>query len=378
MVYVIKLLHVISDTNIGGAGKYLLTYLANCNRERFEVIVVVPQGSALIREIKDKGFDVIEAKGMSDKSVGASAVFDLRKIISREKPDIVHTHAALSARIAARLAGKSKIIYTRHSVFPQKAYLTKGIGKKINGFAASLLSDGIIAVAGAAKKNLTDTGIDERKIRVIYNGVDPIKKLTEDEKQEVRRKLGISPNEFVVAIIARLEHVKGHRYFIEAAKAVKNAGIAARFVIAGTGSCEGQLKQLAADMGLGDTVLFTGFLKNVNELENIMDVQVNASFGTEAASLSLLEGMSIGKPAVVSDFGGNPELIEDGVNGFVVPQKNSEAIAQKIIKLLTDEKLRNDISNAAVQAFQSRFTSKIMTENMEDFYYSIIEGKDEK
>jgi glycosyltransferase involved in cell wall biosynthesis len=88
--------------------------------------------------------------------------------------------------------------------------------------------------------------------------------------------------------------------------------------------------------------------------------------------------MSIGKPAVVSDFGGNPELIEDGVNGFVVPQKNSEAIAQKIIKLLTDEKLRNDISNAAVQAFQSRFTSKIMTENMEDFYYSIIEGKDEK
>ncbi|NLB80241.1 MAG: glycosyltransferase [Clostridiaceae bacterium] len=373
-----KLMHVISDTNIGGAGKYLLTYLENCNKKIFDIIVVLPHGSKLENEVKKLGFDVALTEGLADKSVSFPAMFNLYEIFKTHKPDIVHTHAAFSARVAARIAGVKKIVYTRHSVFPQKAYLTKGIGKKINGFTAKLFSDKIIAVANAAKKNLTETGIDDKMISVIYNGVNAITELPDEKKSKVRESLGIKTNEFVIAIIARLELVKGHEYFINAAQEVKEAGIKARFVIAGTGTREQALKQLVKDNKLEDTVLFTGFLKDIYQLENIMDIQVNASFGTEAASLSLLEGMSIGKCAVVSDFGGNPEVIENGVNGFVVPQKNSHAIAQKIIYLLSDENLKKEISANAVKVFNKRFTSKIMTQNMESFYEQVVERNDEK
>ena len=106
-----------------------------------------------------------------------------------------------------------------------------------------------------------------------------------------------------------------------------------------------------------------------------MDIQANASFGTEAASLSLLEGMSIGKPAVVSDFGGNPELIKDDLNGYVVPKQNSNALANAIIKLLRDENLRKKISKQSREVFENRFTSRIMTNNMENFYKNICEVK---
>ncbi len=374
----IKLFHIISDTNIGGAGKYLLTYLANCDRQTFDITVIVPVESKLTAEIERLNCKVIECRAMEDKSIDPIAVLELFRILSREKPEIVHTHAVLSARIAARLAGINRIIYTRHSVFEQKAYLTKGIGKKINGIAGRLLSDRIIAVAEAAKKNLTDTGIDDKRISVIYNGVDPQIEFSDEEKDVIREKFGIAKGEYVIAIIARLELVKGHKYFVEAAEMVKKSGIKVRFVIAGTGTCENELKELVSQKKLEDTVLFTGFLSNVGELENIMDIQANASYGTEAASLSLLEGMSLGKPAVVSDFGGNPELISNGINGLVVPQKNSQAMAEAIISLISDNTLRSKISDNAKEIFKTRFTSKIMTDNMEKFYKSVLEGKDER
>lgn len=366
-----KIVHTISDTNIGGAGKYLLTYLKNCDKTSFDISVVLPVGSQLILEVKNLGFRVIEADGMADKSISLKGVMSLFKILKKEKPKILHTHASLSARIAARLAGRAKIIYTRHTVFPQKPYLTQGLGKWINGLAAAVLSDKVIAVADAAKKNLTDTGVSEKNITVIYNGVDPQKKISTEEKALVRKNLGIDEDEKVIAIIARIEHFKGHEYFIQAAEEVKKQGIKARFVIAGNGSLESSMRDLVKEKNLDDIVLFTGFLNDVSGLENIMDIQINSSYDTEAASLSLLEGMSLGKPAVVSKSGGNPELIQDGSNGFVVPQRDSKAMAEAIIRLLKDDEIYNKFSNNARQIYENNFTSKIMTENMEKFYKTL-------
>jgi len=371
----LKLMHIISDTNIGGAGKYLLTYLNNCDKTAFDISVVVPVNSRLIKEIEALDFKVIAVEGMADKSFSFEAVSQLVKVFENESPDIVHTHATLSGRIAAKLAGVKAIIYTRHSVFEPKEYLTKGIGKWINGAFGGYFSTRIIAVAGAAKKNLTDTGIKDENIDVIYNGVDGLIEISDEQKLDAKKTLGISEDEYIVAIIARLELVKGHEYFIDAAGLVKKAGIKARFVIAGTGTREEALRAYAKEKGLSDVVLFTGFLNDVSLLMNIMDIQANASFGTEAASLSLLEGMSIGKPAVVSDFGGNPELIQSDLNGYVVPKQNAEALANAIIKLLSDENLRSKISRQSMEVFSSRFTSRIMTSNMESFYKNICEVK---
>ena len=124
----IKVLNIISDSNIGGAGKCVLNFLKYYDRKKFAVKVVVPRGSLLKPEIEKLGTKVIEADGITDKSFDLKAVKNLRKIISRSNPDIVHTHGSLSGRIAAKLCGK-KIIYTRHSVFPVSRRISHGLGK---------------------------------------------------------------------------------------------------------------------------------------------------------------------------------------------------------------------------------------------------------
>ena len=369
-----KILHIISDSNIGGAGRYLLTYLKNCDTVNFDVGVVIPCNSKLKPEIEKLGFSLYEIEGLAEKSFSTAAVKNLKFIFRSLKPDIVHAHACLSARIAAKLCGVKAVFYTRHSVFPQSKKLTNPVGRMINGFVGGILADGIISVADAARQNLLDTGISDRKIRVIYNGVNALKKADDAEKVKIRENFGIPEDCKVVSIIARLEEVKGHEYFIDAAKLVAEKGYKTKFVIAGTGSREEQLKLYAKEK-FAENVMFLGFVKNVSDLENITDIQANASFGTEAASLSLLEGMSIGVPAVVSDFGGNPELIKNDVNGYVVPKQNAAAMAEAIVKILEDDALYLRLSDGAVREFNSRFTAEIMTLNMEKYYNDILEGR---
>ena len=304
----IKVIEVSSDTNIGGAGKCLLTLLENFDYNTFDVKVVLPKNSLLKPHIDKMNIPVIEVDGIADKSLDFTAVKELRMIFKRERPDIVHTHASMSARIAAKQAG-AKVVYTRHSVFEPSKKISRGIGKVINGMINNHYADSIIAVAEAAKDNLTDTGVKESKIKVILNGVDGLTPVSTDEKRIIKERFNLPDGYKAVSIVARLEDIKGHDYFIEAADRLLQKGIKARFYIAGTGSYENHLKEKVKSMNRQEQIIFTGFISDVDKLMSITDVQANASFGTEATSLALLEGMSLGIPAVVSDFGGNPGVI---------------------------------------------------------------------
>ncbi|MBQ7573818.1 MAG: glycosyltransferase family 4 protein [Clostridia bacterium] len=368
----IKVIEVSSDTNIGGAGKCLITLLENFDYTRYDVSVVLPKNSLLKEHIEKLGIRVTEIDGMADKSLDMGAVWKLKRVFDAQKPDIVHTHGSMSARIAGRLSG-AKVVYTRHSVFPPSPKISKGVGKVINGMVNNSLADGIIAVAEAAKDNLTDTGINPKKIRVILNGVDGLKEVSESEKDDIRKRFGII-DEKVVSIVARLEDIKGHKYFIEAADTVLKKGVNAKFFIAGTGSYEGELKKFVKALKRDKDIIFTGFIKDVDKLMSITNVQVNASYGTEATSLALLEGMSIGIPAVVSDFGGNPGVIKDGVNGFIFPQKNAKALSEKLLKVLSDDDVYQTLSRGAREVFKTTFTAKAMTENTQDLYDDVMGG----
>ena len=332
----IKVIEVSSDTNIGGAGKCLLTLLENFDYNTFDVKVVLPKNSLLKPHIDKMNIPVIEVDGIADKSLDFAAVKELRMIFKRERPDIVHTHASMSARIAAKQAG-AKVVYTRHSVFEPSKKISRGIGKVINGMINNHYADSIIAVAEAAKDNLTDTGVKESKIKVILNGVDGLTPVSTDEKRIIKERFNLPDGYKAVSIVARLEDIKGHDYFIEAADRLLQKGIKARFYIAGTGSYENHLKEKVKNMNRQEQIIFTGFISDVDKLMSITDVQANASFGTEATSLALLEGMSLGIPAVVSDFGGNPGVIKNGQNGYIVPKQNSKALADNLEVLLTDQ-----------------------------------------
>ena len=368
-----KILHIISDSNIGGAGKYLLNYLGNCDTSKFQVKIVLPIRSKLIYEISNLGFEFIEIDGLAEKSFSTTAVKNLIKIFRDEKPDIIHAHACLSARIAAKLCGVRAIVYTRHTDSAPSKKLTNPVGKAINGFINGYLADGIIAISDTARKNLLETGISEKKIKIIYNGVNPIDKLNEEDRKKVYSDFGIEYGTKIIGIVARLEEIKGHKYFIDAAKIVQDKGYDAKFVIAGIGSQEQFLKQYVKDIN-ADNVIFLGFVSNVSDLNNIMYLQINAS-SYEALGLAAIEGMRVGVPAVVTSFGGNPEVVADGINGYVINGQNSEEFAEKIIKLLDDDELYKRLSVGALEVYNSKFTAKAMTENMEKFYFDILEGK---
>lgn len=367
----IKVVEVSSDSNIGGAGKCILTFLKTFNRDEFDVCVVLPRNSLLKPEVEKYGVKVFEADRLAEKSLDFRAVTGLKRLFGRLKPDIVHTHASMSARIAAKLCG-IKTVYTRHSVFPPSAAISKGVGKLINGMVNNMTADRIIAVAEAAKDNLIATGVSADKIDVILNGVEPLKPYNPEKISELKQKYGISDGEKTAVMAARLNVVKGHRYCVEAARILKERGVTAKFLIAGTGDTEDELREQIESEGLADTVIMLGFLQNVEPLMNVMDVQVNCSFGTEATSLALLEGMSLGKPAVATDFGGNPGVIEDGVNGFLTPTHDAEALADTLEKLFTDDGMYQKVSENCKNVYERKFTADVNTRNIENVYKRVL------
>lgn len=370
----IKIVNVISDTNVGGAGKCVINFCKNYDKNDFEVVVILPKDSALIEELKNTSAKIIELDGLKDKSWDFKSLLKLIKIFKEEKPDIVHTHACSTARLAARFIRNCKVVFTRHSVFPVSEKIKKGLGRFFYKTSNDFLSDRIIAVADAAKENLTDGGIPPEKIDVILNGVEKIKETSKSEREKLKEKYNIKSDEYVIGIMARLEEVKGHGTFINAAKILlEEKKINAKFLILGTGSKEEELKNKVEELNLKDKIIFTGFVKNVQDFLNIIDVQVNCSFGTEATSLALLEGMSIGVPAVVTDFGGNPGVIKDGENGFIVPIKSPKETAEKIYKILSDKNLFEKMKQKSIEIFEDKFTVQVYTKNIQDFYKKVEE-----
>jgi glycosyltransferase involved in cell wall biosynthesis len=369
----LRVTSVITDSNIGGAGTVLMTLLKNADREAFSHTVILPANSRLTRPIANLEVteQLWEIPAIAEQSFSREGLAVLRVALRRVSPDLIHTHGSLSARVAARLMG-IPVVATRHSVFDPDPRDTRFPRRQILGATNALLANRIIAVSPAAAKNLTDTGTPSRKITVVMNGAEPARRLNADERDEVRREYGIQDGEFVCAIIARLEEVKGHRTVIEAAKLLRDYPI--KIIAAGTGSLEFDLRRLALDEGARN-IDFVGFLPDVYKLENVMGVQLNASFGTEATSISLLEGMSLGVPAVVTDFGGNPYVIRDGENGIVVPTRDARALADAILKLYTDRELYARMSQNAERIYNESFTAERMTRDTERVYRQICRIK---
>ena len=370
----IKVLNILTDSNIGGAGRCLINYLKYCDRDRFSVQVVLPRNSKLKPEVTALNVPVIEADGIAEQSFSFAGVGILKKIIQAEQPDLVHTHGSLSGRIAARQCG-AKVIYTRHSAFPVPSYLHRGPGRWLNGWINSHYADSIIAVSPATAQNLTDSGVPKKKITVMMNGVEPLQRSTPEACAQLRHTLKIPEGVFTGGIFARLEPYKGHQLLLEAAKKLLEQGRDFRFLICGTGPQEEAIRTGIAELGLERHVLFLGFVQNVAEILSILDIQLNCSYGTEASSLALIEGMSLGLATVASDYGGNPWQVDDGTTGLLFQTGNSDHLAEQIARLMDDPELLSSLRSSALEAYRSRFTGEIFAKNIERVYTQTLAHK---
>lgn len=370
----IRVLNIISDTNIGGAGRVILNYLNYTDKSRFETLVAVPRGSLLKEPLEQAGAKVYEVDGMADRSYHKDDVKLLKELIRRVKPDLVHTHGSFSGRIAARRC-HVPVVYSRHSAFPVPAKLKYPPGRWVNKLVNEHYADRIIAVSPATRDNLTDGGISPKKITVVMNGVAPVERASPQDRAALRESLGIPEDTVVFGILARIEDYKGHLYLVEAARVLKDRGITGfRVLIAGTGSFEREVARAVKEMGVEDVVEMLGFRSDVARLLSALDVQLNASYGTEATSLALLEGMSLGLPTVASDYGGNPWVIENGKEGFLFPSQNADALADAMERLILDPELRQAMGRRALERYQREFTGEVFARNTEKIYLDILKG----
>lgn len=369
----LRVLEVISDMNIGGAGRLLLNRVKNTDKERFELSVIIPKGSMLLEPLSKENIIVYEIDGGKNKSFEPKSFLSFFKLIKRINPDIINSHGSMNARISAKLLGIKVKIFTRHCDFPTRKLLNlvgiRGLVRFFNGG----LSDGAIAVSSSARDNLLSLGINEEKIKVIINGAEEQRLLTKDAKKDLREKMDIGEKDFVVGIFARLEPYKDHITFLKAASVLKNKNC--RFLIVGTGSRELEIKEFAKALDVEGRVSFVGFVDDVSPFMNITDVNVNCSVGTETSSLALSEGMSLGIPAIVSDYSGNTYMVKDNVNGMVFPQKDYFKLAKKIDYLMENKEFYRRLSVNARTRFEEELNAFCMTKKTEAYYLELYEKK---
>lgn len=375
----IHVMHVLTDTNVGGAGTLLCNQLAAMDRRHFYFTVVLPRGSRLAERLSALPLPchILYTDHAADLSADLQAIGEYAHIFRIHRPDIVHTHAALSARIAARLCRVPVLIHTRHCVFPLSPRQKTPIYRAAFRTANRLLSDGIIAVADAAKAQLVDLGLDGADIRVIINGVAPLRQCSDTEKAALRRRLQLPDDAFVIGMVARLEHYKGQRTVLQALSQCIRAPHGDRFqlLLCGDGSDRAELESEAQRLGVADHVHFIGFCDDVAPYYALMDVNVNASYGTETSSLSLSEGMSVGVPAVASAFGGNPYMVRAGVNGLLFPPKDAAALADALLQLFRDPSLLQRLGRGARDFYEQHLTARQMSAQMEDYYRTLYQQK---
>ena len=130
---------------------------------------------------------------------------------------------------------------------------------------------------------------------------------------------------------------------------------------------------MAIELGISTKVIFTGFVNDVAPYYNIMNLNLNCSIGTETSSLALSEGMSLSIPAIATTYGGNPYMITDGVNGFLVPEKDPAAMAEKICEIIENPSLYAELSKGAYEMYEKKFTASAMTRRLEELYENSYE-----
>lgn len=307
-------------------------------------------------------------KGIPTKLIGMRGILDwsrykkLKKFLQDENFDIIHTNilrADLIGRTAANAAGIPVIISTEHGIhaWEHKGGLIRKIVKQYYLHTLKFTST-IIAVSDFVKNSLISEGVPENKIVRIYNGVDTdyFVPISGSERDKLRSYITDEPVKAAIGLVGNLIEMKGLRYFIQALPAIFQKHPHTLVVVVGVGPLRKEMEKEISQQNLSHKVKFLGKLTQITRrIVAALDVLVQPSL-TESFGLTAAEALSCGIPVVASSAGGLPELVEDGVCGYLVPPRDSDALAAKVISLLDDPDICSRFGKAgrerAIQLFR--------------------------
>lgn len=362
----ITVTHVLTDSNIGGAGVLLCNLLAHIDRKKIFSRVLLPKNARLSPRIKELGVPLVEADIKPDCSFAVGDFFKYCDILDRYPTEILHTHGALCARLAGKYKKTPAVLLTRHC----------DTALKIPSFVYNKTTDCTIATSRALYDRMVGYGVERGRLCFIPNGAAEQKEISEKRKEELRRRLSISEGDFVLGTVGRLEEIKGQSVFLDAAAELLKKRENCVFLIVGRGSKRQELEAQSRALGISEKVRFCGHSDKVGELLNLFTVFINASLGSETSSLAISEAMSLGIPVVASDIEGNGYMLNYGSCGLLFENKNPRELSNQLFKLLDDKEKRRLIGEAGKNRYKNEFTPKTMARRYEEVYLSLARERE--
>lgn len=361
----IKVLHVMSDSNIGGAGIYVANYIKNCDRSNIKPTVLLPHDSAAVRFLENTDCKIIEADIAPDKSLDFNSIKVIREYIKEGRYDIVHAHGSASARLAAK--GICTSVFTKHTLSGSGTGIKGVINKLMYRFTGGYA----IAVSEAACDNLIELGFDRKRIFTVLNGVSDMGIATDTHIAECKKSFGIDANKFVIGCVARFSPEKDYKTLLDAAKLVLQKCDKVAFLLCGAGSTLNEMKSYAKSLGIYSNCVFAGMIFDPERAYHAMDAYcITSRF--ESFGQSLVEAWSAYLPAVTSDAPGFCEISLSGETSLVCPRGDSVKIAASILKLYNDPELCKTLAGNGHKRYLEKYSAKTFAENIESVYKTIL------
>lgn len=365
----LRAMFLVTSLPVGGAETLLLNLV-----ERLDPARVLPEICCL----KQPGALAEQAARLAPLHAGLihnkydlAVVPRLARLFRERRIDAVVTVGAgdkmFWGRLAARQAGTPVVISALHSTgWPDSI---GWLNRRLNPW-----TDAFVAVAAGHARHLVEVeGFPRRKVQMIRNGVD-VERFSPRDGAAVRAELGIPADVPVAGILAALRPEKNHALFLRAARNLLVDLPDSRFLIVGDGPERGRLELLAADLGIARSVRFLGNRADVPEVLSALDVVALCSH-VEASPVSVLEGLSCGRPVVATNVGSLAESVRDGVSGYLVPEGDEAALTARLRRLLRDPAERAALGRAGREWVVSQASVEQMVRGYEELFERVYRRK---
>ncbi len=287
--------------------------------------------------------------------------------------DIVHAHQYTPwfyAALSRLLHPRPRLVFQEHGRFHPE--VEKPLRRALNRLVIERLTHRTIAVSRDIRERLVRyEGLGRGGIDVIYNGVHPIEALPREERQRLRAEAGFGASDFVVGTVGRLDPIKNLPMLVDALAAASAHDARLKGWIVGDGPEAGEIRKKIRQQALGDRIRMAGYRNDVSRCLQCMDLFVLCSF-SEGTSMALLEAMSAGLPAIVTDVGGNPEIVADGSSGWVIPSGGQDLLARRIAEVAGNADSGKSAGEAARRRVAEMFTFDRMIDSFRAIYAALL------
>ncbi|MCX7927266.1 MAG: glycosyltransferase [Candidatus Omnitrophica bacterium] len=365
----IHIMHIQESLEVGGMENGIVNLVNYLDKDLFSLSLCClnKEGEFVKRVDKSriKIFCLHQREGFSIN------LFDkIKKLILKEKVDIVHTHnyySGLYGIIASKLAGTPVIIHGEHGTL----VLSQLRRLWAMRFLSRLVDKFFVVSASLKKELISKISIPENKIDVLINGVDT-EKFSPISYSTIRDELGISPETFVFGSVGRLVPIKNLRLLIEAKKKLDQEEVDTKCIIIGDGPCKKELERYAQQ--IKTEIIFLGERNNMPLLYPIFDIFVLVSL-SEGMSNTILEAMACGKPVIATHVGGNKEIVEENKTGFLIAPNDLDDLLTAIKKCINDRSLIKQLGQNARESVLKKFSLQSMIKAYERRYLEIARQK---